>query len=222
MPFQLQLNRIFVNQHKLNQSMEKGAILPLFYLPPISYFSILQKHNNHVEIERFENFPKQTFRNRASIYSPNGKLNLIVPVVKGSGTHTQVKDVRISYDFRWQRVHWMSLQTSYRSSAYFEFYEHEFVRFYEKKWDFLFDYNLEILQVLLKLLKFDIHYTFTDGYNDSQDGMTDYRSAINAKGESGYTPKPYFQLFQDRGGFIPNLSITDLLFNQGPQGLFYI
>lgn len=202
--------------------MEKGAILPLFYLPPISYFKILLTHQHHIEIERFENFPKQTFRNRAAIYSPNGSLNLIIPVIKGSKNHTLVKDVKISYDFRWQRIHWMSLQTSYRSSAYFEFYEDDLIKFYEKKWEFLFDYNLEILQLLLKLLKINVEYSFTKDYQQPTESLIDYRTALQSKEISNYPAKPYFQLFEDREGFIPNLSIVDLLFNQGPQSLNYI
>jgi hypothetical protein len=198
--------------------METGAILPLFYLPPISYFNILMNCENEIQIERFEHFPKQTFRNRAAIYSPNGSLNLIIPVIKGSKGHTQMKDVKISYDFRWQRIHWMSIETSYRSSAYFEFYEDEFRKFYEQKWEYLFDYNLEILQLLLKLLKLDIRFSFTEEYNRHIDNFAGYRTSIQAKA----TPKPYFQLFEDRKGFIPNLSIIDLLFNQGPQSLKYI
>lgn len=202
--------------------MEKDAILPLFYLPPISYFSILPEHKNHIKIERFENFPKQTFRNRASIYSPNGSLNLIIPVVKGSKAHTQIKDVRISYDFRWQRIHWMSIQTCYRSSSYFEFYEDDFIRFYEQKWNFLFDYNMEMLQLLLKLLKLEVPLSFTTEYTPFAENFVDYRNSLRVKEKPEYVCKPYFQLFEDRHGFIPNLSIIDLLFNQGPQSLHYI
>ncbi|HXI00166.1 MAG TPA: WbqC family protein [Sphingobacteriaceae bacterium] len=202
--------------------MEKGVILPLFYLPPVEYFSIMLNSKNTIEIECHEHFPKQTFRNRAVIYSPNGSLNLIIPVIKGSNTHTKVKDVKISNEFRWRRIHWMSLQTSYRSSSYFEFYEDDFVKFYEKKYDFLFDYNLEILQLLITLLKINVDYKFTEEYNLNPENKTDYRSLLQPKIESEYKSKPYFQLFEDRKGFIPNLSITDLLFSQGPQSLHYI
>src|SRR5690606_10530865 len=133
----------------------------------------------NILIEQFEHFPKQTYRNRCSIQSPNGKLDLIVPVIKGSKNHTVVKDVRISYDFDWQRLHWMSLQTSYRSSAYFEFYEDELAPFYEKKWDYLFDYNFEIFQLLLKFLKLDISAVFTEKYEKEYTGLDDYRGNIH-------------------------------------------
>src|SRR5690606_26446770 len=139
--------------------MNKGAIFPLFYLPPIEYFNKLTQTQGSILIERCEHFPKQTYRNRCSIQSPNGKLDLIIPVIKGSKNHTVVKDVKISYDFDWQRLHWMSLQTSYRSSAYFEFYEDEIAPFYQRRWEYLFDYNLELFQLLLKLLKQDISWS---------------------------------------------------------------
>jgi hypothetical protein len=133
--------------------MEKGAVFPLFYLPPVEYFSRIVLHKENILFENAENFQKQSYRNRATIHSPNGKLDLTVPVIKGSKSHTKMKDVRISYDFQWQRMHLMSLQTSYRSSAYFEFYEDDFTLFYEKQWNFLFDYNEELTRLLLKLLK---------------------------------------------------------------------
>lgn len=202
--------------------MNKGAILPLFYLPPTEYFSRLIQHKDNILLESFEHFPKQTYRNRAVIQSPNGKLNLIVPVIKGSNVHTPIRDVRISYDFNWQRLHWMSLQTSYRSSSYFEFYEADFAVFYEKKWKFLFDYNEAIFRLLLKLLKLNISFNFSLGYEDSYPDLEDLRNSIQTKQTSSYAAKTYYQVFEDRNGFLPNLSIVDLLFSQGPQSHNYI
>ncbi|RZL14826.1 MAG: hypothetical protein EOO96_30360, partial [Pedobacter sp.] len=124
--------------------MESSAIFPLFYLPPVDYFSSLKTLDFNFLLEKYEHFPKQTYRNRASIYSPNGVLDLIVPVVKGAKVHTVYKDVKISYDFRWQKLHWKSLESCYRNSAYFEYYESEFYKFYDKKYEFLYDFNLEV------------------------------------------------------------------------------
>ncbi|MGB4774637.1 MAG: WbqC family protein [Daejeonella sp.] len=197
--------------------MEKGAIFPLFYLPPVELFSRLLEHNPNLLLEKCENFPKQTFRNRASIHSPNGQLDLIIPVVRGSKVHTLIKDVRISYDFNWQRSHWLSIQTSYHSSAYFEFYEDDFAPFYEKKCTFLFDYTEELFQMLIRLLKLNLSYSYTKDYEKHYTDMEDYRFSISPKQKEQYSGKTYFQVFEERNGFIPNLSIVDLLFNQGPQ-----
>lgn len=213
---------ISASLHKLKQTMEKGAVFPLFYLPPIEYFSKLSDYRSMVLVENAEHFQKQSYRNRASICSPNGRLDLVVPVIKGSKVHTKVKDVKISYDFRWQRLHWMSLQTCYRSSAYFEYYEDEILAFYEKKWNFLFDYNEEMLALMLKFLKLNISYSYTGEFEKTYEGLADFRDCIHPKKESEMIFKPYFQVFEEKNGFLPNLSIVDLLFNQGPQSIKYL
>ena len=203
--------------------MQNTAILPLFYLPPVGYFSLLQKVGQDFLIEKNEHLAKQTYRNRTSIYSPNGKLDLTVPIVKGAKNHTKMKDVRISYDFKWQRLHWLSLETCYRSSAYFEFYEDELARFYHEKFDFLFDYNLELLNWLGKKLKLPVEFKVTSEYQDDIPAELDYRGMMNPKkAEELANNKHYYQVFEDRHEFLPNLSIVDLLFNQGPQAKLYL
>lgn len=204
--------------------MKNNKLFPCFYLPPIAAVSeMLTTNNEQILIEKFEHFPKQTYRNRASIYSPNGKLDLIIPVVKGAKVHTVIKDVRISYESDWQRLHWMSLQTSYRRSAYFEFYEDEFAAFYKKKYEFLFDLNTELLMLLIKLLKLKKTLVFTTSYEKAYDDVQDLRESIHPKKtDNEKILKPYFQVFQPKYGFISNLSIVDLLFNQGPNSLNYL
>jgi len=202
--------------------MEKGAVFPLFYLPSIEYFSKILKYKDTLLIENSENFLKQSYRNRAVIHSPNGALDLIVPVIKGSKNHTIVKDVKISYDFKWQRLHWKSLETSYRSSAYFEYYEDDLISFYEKKWEFLFDYNEELLQLLTRFLKISIDYNYTNNYQLPDPKLDDYRENIHPKRVSDLIFKQYFQVFEERNGFLPNLSVIDLIFNQGPQSIKYL
>ena len=206
----------------LTYTMEKGAIFPLFYHPPIEFFTQLIQHKENICLEKHEHFPKQTYRNRASIHSANGKLDLIVPVRKGANVHTSVRDVRISHEFDWQREHRMSLQTAYRSSAYFEFYEDDLMQFYDKKWNFLYDYNEEILQFLLKALKITVSYSSTSEYHSFYAGLEDFRQSIHPKKAPSTELKRYFQVFEERNGFLPNLSILDLLFNQGPQSVKYL
>jgi len=203
--------------------MQNTAILPLFYLPPVGYFSLIQQFGNDFLIEKHEHLVKQTYRNRASIYSPNGKLDLTVPLVKGSKTHKKMKDVRISYDFNWQRLHWLSLETCYRSSAYFEYYEDELSRFYQNRFEFLFDYNIELMEWLLQKLKLKIDLKTTTSYEDQIAPELDFRGMMNPKKNGDIVnSKPYYQVFEDRHQFLNNLSIVDLLFNQGPQAKLYL
>lgn len=222
----MQYDRLITNfgicSTNLTYTMEKGAVFPLFYLPSIEYFSKILRHKDNVLIENAENFQKQSYRNRAIIHSPNGALNLIVPVIRGSKNHTLVKDVKISYDFKWQRLHWLSLQTSYRSSAYFEYYEDDLTNFYENKWEFLFDYNEELLNLITRFLKIKISYNYTNNFETSYPDFEDCRESIHPKQMSGTNLKPYFQVFEERNGFLPNLSVVDLIFNQGPQSIKYL
>lgn len=199
-----------------------GAVLPMFYLPTVEYFTKLNALKPDVVFDVEEHFPKQTYRNRANIYSPDGLLSLVVPVIKGSKNHTKTKDVKISYDFRWQRLHWMSLQACYRRSAYFEYYEADFAPFYEKRYEYLLDLNRDLFELLLKLIKNKLEINYTPTYEDTYTSLTDLRNAFSAKASTITEQKPYFQVFEERKGFLPNLSIVDLLFNQGPQAANYL
>jgi len=198
-------------------------ILPACYLPPVSYFATVIRHQDReLLIEQYEHFPKQTYRNRTSILGANGKLDLYIPVKKGKMGHTIMKDVRISYDADWQRLHWMSLQTAYRSSAYFEYYEDDFGRFYNEKFEFLLDFNLELTRLILRQLKMDGEFGLTESYHAEYPGQLDFRDSIHPKKPLVTVPKPYYQVFSDRFEFVPDLSIADLLFNQGPRSSEYL
>lgn len=201
---------------------DKGAVFPMFYLPPVEYFTLLNQHKQNVLIERHEHLVKQTYRNRAFIYSPDGPLALTVPVVKGSKVHTHIKDVKISYDFKWQRLHWLSLEACYRRSAFFEYYEDDFARFYQEKTEYLFDYNQALLNLISGMIKLKPVISFTEEYQHVYPELADYRKSMNAKQETTFEQKPYFQVFEERHGFLKNLSIVDLLFNQGPQTINYL
>lgn len=203
--------------------MENSALFSLLYLPPIEFFKeILTSKDKSIVLEKFEHFPKQTYRNRASIYGANGKLNLTVPIIKGANKHTIFKDIKISYEDNWQRIHWLSLQSAYRSSSYFEFYEDDYAPFYERKFNYLFDYNLELLNLIIKQLKVNVDIKFTETFEKEFPENLDYRNKITPKIKPSYLAKEYYQVFDDKYGFIPNLSIVDLIFNQGPQAIKFI
>ncbi|MFC5284811.1 WbqC family protein [Pedobacter alpinus] len=198
--------------------MEKGAVFPLFYLPNVEFFKTLKTYKeDDVLIEKLEHYPKQTFRNRAIIACPNGKLMLTVPVKKGDKKRVAYKDKRISNDDNWQHVHWLSLEASYRNSAYFEFYEDVFKPFYHKPYHFLFDFNIELLDVILSALKMPVTYNITSEYEKYGEEIIDFREDFDWRKPSEYVNKPYYQVFEDKIGAQNNLSIVDLLFNQGPQ-----
>src|SRR3990170_2824855 len=137
-------------------------LLPSSYFAPISYYASVLKSET-IFIEQFEHFPKQTFRNRCSIYSPNGIQQLTVPLHERKDK-TLTKDIRISYEINWQTLHWRSLESAYRSSPYFEFFEDDFRPYFEKKFNFLIDFNMEIMQEVLALMKIKKEFLFTSSY----------------------------------------------------------
>ena len=199
-----------------------SVLLPTSYLPPIQYFSKLISYSE-ISIELYEYFPKQTWRNRCNICGANGELSLIIPLQKGN-EKILTKDIKISYDQQWQKLHWRSFEAAYRSSPFFEFYEDHFAPYYhDKKFEFLIDLNNELLTLILKLLKIKPTITYTKEYFKTPVDTDDLRTLISPKKEltedKNFEVLPYSQVFENRTGFIPNLSIVDLLFNQGPQSL---
>ena len=195
------------------------VILSTAYLGPIQYYSKLKSHDSCL-IEHFENFRKQTYRSRCEIYSPNGILTLSVPLIKRNQRQT-VREAKISYENDWRKLHWRSLESCYRRSPFFEYYEDDFYPYYfEKKFDFLIDLNEELQQKILSLLKLKADYSFTTEYKENYEAV-DSREIISPKKDINLDPEfiqtPYWQVFEPRHGFIPNLSIVDLLFNQGSK-----
>jgi hypothetical protein len=200
-------------------------LLPCLYLGPIHYYSKLASAETAI-IELDEHFPKQTYRNRAVIFDSNGSLKLIIPLKKHP-EKTPFRDIRISYDAPWQDLHWKSLESAYRSSPFFEYYEHEFAPFYTgSTYQFLFEYNLAIQEVVLKLLKLKPNIVFSKSYEKEVAGTTDFRNRISPKTKVSDDPdfriRAYPQVFEPKYGFLPNLSIADLLFNEGPEARSYL
>ena len=171
-------------------------------------------------LEAFEHFQRQTMRSRCEIYTANGRHNLVVPVEKSiDGKRRTVKEVKISYDHPWQQIHWRTLSTAYRSSAYFEFYEDRFRPYYEKKTIFLFDLNMELLIEIFSILKFNPEILLTEEYFKTIDdsNLIDKRGIFDSDKNQSSGILPYNQVFADRHGFQPDLSIVDLIFNKGPD-----
>lgn len=187
-------------------------------MPPLEYIRCCQ--NSEVLMEAHENYTKQSYRNRALIATGNGVQTLTIPVLR-SAHKTPIRDVRIDYAMPWQRQHWRSIDTAYSNTPYFLYFQDFLHPFYEKKYDFLFDFNMELMQVIMKLYGFDFQPALTDEYLSeySSEDYNDYRLIIHPKlrNEANY-PFPseeYTQIFDDRFGFIPHLSIIDHLFNVG-------
>lgn len=199
--------------------MNNKILLPIFYLPPISWFSIFMNPENEIAFEQFENFPKQTYRNRAAIYGANGKLALIIPI-KHTGKR-EVRDIEISYVEDWQKLHWKSIKTAYQSTPYFEYYEDKLKTIYEEKVATLMEFNLKALGIILAILKSEKQYELTKEYFRNPDSE-DFREKFSAKSESQYDMGEYYQSFSDKNGFIKDLSILDLICNIGPETLTYI
>ncbi|MPS73119.1 MAG: hypothetical protein E2590_08190 [Chryseobacterium sp.] len=197
----------------------KKVLLPIFYLPPVSWFSVFLDEENEVLFEQFENFPKQTYRNRAAIYGANGKLPLIIPI-KHTGKR-EVKDIEASFAEDWQKLHWKSIKTAYQSTPYFEYYEDKLKKIYEEQIISLKDFNLKALGIILDILKTEKKYELTNEYFKNPEAE-DYREKFSAKSESPSEFEEYYQSFSDKNGFIKDLSILDLLCNIGPESLTYI
>jgi hypothetical protein len=192
------------------------TVLSSVYAGNLWYYSVLAK-SSQVYIDGFENFRKQSYRNRCVISSPNGPLKLIIPIIRIS--KNIVKDVKIDNHQNWRKIHWKSLESSYRSSPYFEFYEDEFKPLYlEKKIEYLLDFNQQINLVLLRCLNLDTEIIFSDSYIEKERKINDFRDIIHPSSKPTETVKKikYSQVFQESQDFIYNLSVYDLLFNQGP------
>lgn len=199
-------------------SEEQKIVLATSYFGPVQYFTKFLLPGE-VYLEKHENFTKQTFRNRCVIYGANGLLSLTIPVKRGSFHKVKISELEIEYKCNWQDNHWRSIESAYRSTPYFQFYEDEIRPIFQLKTRFLLDLNSNILNVMLGLLQIDREFIFTRSYCKSGFSQ-DYREALNPKkmgSDPIFHPAEYPQVFQPKFGFQSNLSILDLLFNTGPD-----
>ena len=213
-------------------------LLPCCYLAPVSHYSAYYR-TDEVRLEVCDHFTKQTLRNRCWIDSPNGALALTIPVVKTEGM-TLMRDVRISDHGNWRHQHWNALESSYRQSPFFEYYADDFAPFYEKRWEFLADFNEDLMSLVASLLDISKPVTRTQAvsplpapplrecHNLSGQGSFGGNGALSQRGSGEGTSlwsgegTPYYQMFASRHGFLPDLSIVDLLFNLGPEGVLWL
>jgi hypothetical protein len=194
-------------------------VFSIAYLPSIAYIQAFAQSDD-AYIERCENFIKQTYRNRCLIPTANGILPLIVPVHKNGLHHCPVEKLRIDYSKPWQRTHWRAMEAAYNASPFFLYYRDYFEPFYmERQMDSLFEFNLQLFDLLLRLLGIKKTYSFTAEYlPDYLAPHTDFRRTIQPESERGLSccpPTVYRQVFSSRTGFIPNMSAVDWLFNEG-------
>lgn len=187
-------------------------ILPSAYLPPVSWFSALLREES-ILIEQHENYQKQTIRNRCTIDSPNGPLNLSIPVDRSifTGGKCLMKDVRISSHNDWQHQHWYALETSYFNSPFFEYLQDDLRPLYERKWDFLIDFNEALINKCCEMLDVQPNISRTSCYMGIDFVVNSQQPTVN-----------YYQVFQQKHGFLPNLSIIDLIFNMGLESVLVL
>lgn len=191
------------------------------YFPSISHF-VAMAQADQITFEMDDNFQKQTNRNRTYIYSPNGIQLLNIPVKHSKLSHQKTKDIKIETDFDWQKQHFKSLEAAYRSSPFFEFFEDDILPIFEKKHTFLLDLNFETIAIVSKCLRMKLEYNTTTEYFREVDTNTkDFRFLVDGKKDNSLFEN-YTQVFDDKHGFLNNLSILDLLFNEGKYAMDYL
>ena len=191
------------------------TILPSAYLPSIEYVAHLLREDCVIDVN--ENYIKRSERNRTSILSANGVMSLTVNVENANRMRQPMRDVKIDYSKRWQHQHWVSILSAYKSSPYFDHFAGEIEPFYRREWRYLVDYNMEYLDVLLRLLGAKDKPAVSEQYVAAAEGDLDLRP--KQKKDSTFVAEPYFQVFSDRIPFQPNLSVLDLLMCEGKASI---
>ena len=204
------------------------ALLQTTYFGPIQWYQKLYRYD-HCLIEQYDTYQKQTYRNRCIIATANGLQALTVPVehetLNMKHETLKVKDLRISDHNNWRRIHWNALQSAYSESPFFDYYADDIHPFFEKKYEFLIDFNEAIRQKVCELLDIHPDVSYTSDFRHQTSDITDFREVIHTKHpqpDKDFAPQRYWQVFEGKHGFQANLSILDLLFNMGPESIFYL
>ncbi|MDN6309909.1 MAG: WbqC family protein [Psychroflexus sp.] len=205
--------------------MAQNIYHPSYFGPVDQYVSLHDE--DQIILEKQDHYQKQTYRTRQYIYGANGPLLLNIPIKHRKDVIARqfYKDIKIENNFKWQQLHWRSIQTAYRTSPFFEFYEDDFVDLFEKPVESLYDFNIRCTEVVLEALGLSTELNFTESYEKSyenDDQIDDQRDLIVSKRKAFFDLKKYNQVFQDKYGYHENLSILDLLFNLGPSAQTYL
>ena len=197
-------------------------IFPALYNGPVQYYAWLVREEEII-LEQFDSYIKQTYRNRCRISGANGALTLSIPVKRVRGRKTLFRDIRIDYDMPWHKVHWKSLVAAYAASPFFEYFMHDLAGFYEKKFEFLVELNRGLLETTFQALGVSIPVKMSEEFQ-AISGNRDPRQFLHPKldpreADPAFSVIPYHQVFEEKHGFQSNLSILDLLFNEGPGSL---
>jgi hypothetical protein len=203
---------------------QENLLLSSAYFPPVHYMALISGAENTF-IEKEENYLKQTYRNRCIILSATGPIILSVPVFMGSLHKVRIKDIKIDYSKRWQKLHLRGINSSYRSSPFFEYYFHHIEAVINSNHEWLIDLNMHSLRVVTELLRCPALVSYTAKFQPVSEEQYDFRYQISPKKElpgSIFNFREYYQVFSDRTGFVPALSILDLLFNIGPDAPVYL
>lgn len=196
-----------------------AVCLSTAYLAPVSYYCKLYAFDT-VRLEACENYQKQSYRNRCRIATANGIQELTVPVEKSPTPKILTRDIRISDHGNWRHLHWNAFVSAYNMSPFFEYYADDFAPFYEKKYTFLMDYNEALQQLICELIDLRPQIIRTETYETNL--PNDFRNAFHPRhphDDPSFHPQSYYQVFREKYGFLPDLSIVDLLFNMGPEAL---
>ncbi len=204
--------------------MYQKAVIELHFLPSVQYCTKFLLYPEII-LEQFENYSKGSYRNRCHIASTNGLQRLSIPLSKGKNERQNIRQVEISYDFNWQNQHWMSIQSAYGNAPFFDFYADDLEPIFKTKSEFLFDYNFNLLNGIFKLIGIDAKMSLSPSYEKNYSlPIEDLRNTIQAKThrnklDLAFKAYKYGQVFEDKSGFLPNLSILDLLFCTGPESI---
>lgn len=206
------------------------VLLSSAYFGPVQWYQKLNRSEVTL-IEQYDSYMKQTYRNRCIIATTNGIQALTIPTERSDSqsvladNKTLMKDIRISDHGNWRHLHWNALTSAYGESPFFEYYADDIHPFFEKKWEYLYDFNMEITNKMCELIDLRPNIETTEEFIKSPEGFTDFRDVIRPKRplqDNDFEPKRYYQVYESKHGFLPNLSILDLLFNMGPESIFLL